>query len=67
MLIPRKNVDLPAIVLELKCNEDADTAIDQILRRQYPAKVQEYADRLLLVGVNYDKDTKTHTCRIVRT
>jgi hypothetical protein len=67
VLIPRKNVDLPAIVLELKCNEDADTAIDQILRRQYPAKVQEYADRLLLVGVNYDKDTKTHTCRIVRT
>jgi hypothetical protein len=66
VLIPRKNVDLPAIVLELKCNEDADTAIDQILRRQYPAKVQEYADRLLLVGVNYDKDTKTHTCRIVR-
>ncbi|MBQ7495749.1 MAG: AAA family ATPase [Bacteroidaceae bacterium] len=64
VLIPRKNVDSPAIVLELKCNKNADAAIDQIKRRQYPAKVAEYADRLLLVGINYDRETKQHTCRI---
>ena len=64
VLIPRKHVDSPAIVLELKCNKDADSAIDQIHRRQYPAKVQEYADRLLLVGINYDRETKIHSCRI---
>jgi len=64
VLIPRKHVDSPAIVLELKCNKDADSAIDQIHRRQYPAKVQEYAGRLLLVGVNYDRETKIHSCRI---
>lgn len=64
MLIPRKNVDSPAIVLELKYNKDADAAIDQIKRRQYPAKLAEYADRLLLVGINYDRETKTHNCRI---
>lgn len=64
VLIPRKNVDSPAIVLELKVNKDADAAIDQIHRKQYPAKVAEYADRLILVGINYDRETKQHTCRI---
>ena len=64
VLIPRKNVDSPAIVLELKCDQKADAAIDQIKRKQYPAKVASYADNLLLVGVNYDRKTKTHTCRI---
>ena len=66
VLIPRKNVDSPALVIELKYNQDADSGIDQILRRQYPAKVAEYADRLLLVAVNYDKKTKTHTCEILK-
>ena len=64
VLVPRKNVDSPAIVLELKYDKDADTAIEQIKRRQYPAKVAEYADDLLLVGINYDKQQKLHTCRI---
>ena len=64
VLIPRKNVDSPAIVIELKVNKDADAAIDQIQRKQYPDKVAEYANRLLLVGINYDRDTKQHTCRI---
>jgi hypothetical protein len=66
VLIPRKNVDSPAIILELKVNKEADTAIDQIHRKQYPAKVQEYADRLLLLGISYDRDTKQHRCRIER-
>ena len=67
VMIPRKNVDSPAIVLELKYNQDADTAIDQILRKQYPAKVAEYSGELLLVGISYDKQLKTHQCRIVKT
>jgi len=64
VLIPRKNVDSPAIILELKVNKDADSAISQIHRKQYPAKVAEYADRLLLVGISYDRETKQHACRI---
>jgi hypothetical protein len=54
---------LSHIVSELM---DADTAIDQIKRKQYPAKVADYAGKLLLVGINYDKEQKTHTCRIER-
>ena len=64
VLIPRKNVDSPAIVLELKYNRDADSAIAQIHRRQYPAKVAQHASDLLLVGVNYDREAKTHECLI---
>ncbi len=66
VLIPRKNVDSPAIVLELKYNRDADSAITQIHRRQYPAKVAEHATDLLLVGINYDREKKTHECQIER-
>ena len=64
VLIPRKNVESPAIILELKYNRDADSAIDQILRRQYPAKVAQYTGDLLLVGINYDREKKTHECQI---
>ncbi|MBO4850487.1 MAG: AAA family ATPase [Prevotella sp.] len=66
VLIPRKNVSSPAIILELKYDKDADSAISQIYRRQYPAKVVQYTGDLLLVGINYDKETKTHTCIIER-
>ena len=64
VLIPRKNVETPAIVVELKFNQDADAAIDQIKRKQYPAKVAQYADRLLLVGISYNRQTKMHACQI---
>jgi hypothetical protein len=64
VLIPRKNVDSPALVIELKCDQTVDAAIDQIKRKNYPAKLADYAGNLLLVGINYDRKTKTHTCRI---
>jgi len=64
VMIPRKNVDSPALLVELKYNRDADAAIDQIHRKQYPAKLEKYEGNLLLVGVNYDKETKTHSCKI---
>lgn len=64
VMIPRKNVDSPAMVVELKYNKDADAAIDQIKRKQYPAKLDQYEGNLLLVGVNYDKETKKHSCKI---
>ena len=66
VMIPRKKVSSPAIILELKYNKDADTAISQILRKQYPAKVADYSGEMLLVGINYDKEQKTHQCHIER-
>ena len=64
VMIPRRNVSKPALVIELKFNHSADTAIDQIKRKEYPAKLAEYTGEILLVGINYDKETKLHTCKI---
>ena len=66
VMIPRRNVSKPALVIELKFNNTADTAIDQIKRKQYPAKIAEYTGDILLVGISYDRDSKQHICRIER-
>lgn len=66
VLIPRRNVKAPALVIELKYDKSADTAIDQIKRKNYSAKVAEYTGDILLVGINYDKKTKSHDCSIER-
>ena len=66
MLIPRKNVSKPALVIELKKDQAAQTGIDQIKERRYPQKVAEYTGDILLVGINYDTQTKQHTCKIER-
>ncbi len=64
VLIPRKNVSSPAIVVELKYGSAVETAISQIRQKNYPAKVAEYAGNLLLVGISYDPKNKTHSCVI---
>lgn len=64
VLIPRKHVDKPAIVLELKYNQDVTAAIDQIKHKKYMGKIEEYTGEILLVGINYDKKKKIHTCAI---
>ena len=55
VMIPRKNIQSPALVIELKCNKDAQTAIDQIKQKNYPVQVANYVGDILLVGINYDK------------
>ena len=63
--IPRKmHTDKPAAVIELKWDKSAEGAISQIKDRQYVEGLKEFQGNLLLVGVNYDKDTKKHTCMI---
>ena len=66
VMIPRRNVSKPALVIELKFGQSADTALDQIRRKEYPAKIAEYTGEILLVGINYDKETKQHSCKIER-
>jgi len=65
VLIPRKNVgNKPAIVLELKYDWSADTAIRQIKEKRYAGALAGYSEKVLLVGVSYDKETKQHSCVI---
>ena len=64
VMIPRRNVSKPALVIELKYNQSTDTAISQIKQKNYPAKLADYAGDILLVGINYDRESKQHTCKI---
>ena len=56
----------PALIVELKWNQDVRTAINQIEEKQYPESISRYTGEILLVGINYDKKTKAHTCMIHR-
>jgi hypothetical protein len=64
VFIPRKASDKPAMVVELKYNRDAPSAIRQIKEKKYVKSLEDYQGNLLLVGINYDKATKKHECVI---
>ncbi|MCD7715330.1 MAG: ATP-binding protein [Lachnospiraceae bacterium] len=69
--VPRRNTDKPAMIIELKYNRSADTAIRQIHDNRYDGKLKSFSGKVILVGINYDKDAKGkdqkhHTCVIER-
>ena len=64
--IPKKKSEYPAILIELKFNRNADSAIKQIKEKRYTGKLLDYADNLILVGINYGKRSRKHTCKIER-
>lgn len=68
--LPKKGSVFPVLVIELKWNQSADSAIEQIRNRRYPEAVTEYGSEILLVGISYNKDApageRRHQCRIER-
>ena len=63
--LPRKeHLDRPAMIIELKWDKSADSAIQQIKERNYPLALSGYGGNLLMVGINYDTKTKIHECII---
>ena len=65
VLFPRKmHADKPAVVIELKWEKSAQGAIAQIKDRHYTDALKEYRGNQLLAGINYNRETKTHTCVI---
>ena len=66
VLLPRPASKQPAVVLELKYNQSAETAITQIQNNHYGDALKDYVGEVLLVGINYDKRTKLHDCKIER-
>lgn len=66
VLLPRQGKNLPVIVLELKCNQSAQTALSQIRDKHYADSLVSYSGEILLVGINYDKPSKQHSCLIER-
>ena len=54
----------PALIVELKWNQNAQTAVRQIKDKKYPSSILDYTGEILLVGINYDKTSKEHQCLI---
>lgn len=61
---PRKNNSNPAIIVELKYDKSAEGALAQIKKKKYTDCLKDYSGDVLLVGINYDKNSKCHICRI---
>lgn len=65
VFLPRKKyADRPAMIVELKWDKGANTAIKQIKAKQYVEALQDYHGQILLVGISYDKKSRKHECRI---
>ena len=65
--------DKPALLIELKYSKDSGKALEQIKRRNYPDRLEHYKGNIILVAINYDKESnsnqpyyKHHSCRIER-
>lgn len=56
--------EMPPILVELKWDKTADTAIKQIKDKNYLECLKGFEGNIILVGVNYDKTTRKHTCVI---
>ena len=64
--LPKSGVNKPALLIELKFDKSALTAVTQIKEKNYLQFFKNYKGEVLLVGINYSKDTKTHQCIIER-
>lgn len=64
VFIPNRDTALPAMIVELKWDKGADTAIEQIKANKYPTILSGYCGEVVLVGINYDDKTKEHNCKI---
>lgn len=54
----------PALVVELKWNKNVESAMQQIKSKKYPTSLWQYTGKILLIGINYDKKSKEHQCKI---
>ncbi len=64
VFLPKRASLNPALVVELKWDRTAKGAISQIKSKNYVSALKDYKGNILLVGVNYEKKTKKHQCRI---
>ena len=65
VFLPKKEYpEYPALLIELKWNKSANTAIKQIKEKKYIKALENYSGSILLVGLNYDKKEKEHQCII---
>ena len=61
---PEYMKEFPALLIELKWNQTAITALQQIKEKKYVQAISNYTGNILLVGISYDKKSKEHKCII---
>ena len=54
------------MIVELKWDQDVETAITQIKKKKYPKALERYQDNLLIIGITYNRESKEHICHIER-
>lgn len=66
VFLPLPHTGKPALVIELKYDKTARAAIQQIRDRRYTQALEGYVGEILLVGINYDRESadKPHSCVI---
>ena len=64
--LPKKGSNMPILVIELKWNKSAGSAIEQIRSRNYPQVLEGFGSEILLVGISYQVRSKRHVCVIER-
>ena len=62
--IPINKPNKPIILIELKWNKTAKSAIEQIKNKYYPKRFEKLKNDILLVGINYNEKNQQHTCQI---
>jgi len=68
VFLPLPSARKPALVVELKYDKSARSAIKQIKDRGYTQALEKYTGEILLVGISYDSAdrNKPHSCAIER-
>ena len=68
---PETDKSLDCIILELKVDSSPEEAIGQIKTKKYDLRFRErigeeqkYTERILAVGISYDRKTKKHICKV---
>lgn len=61
VFLPLPHTAKPAMIVELKSDKSAATAIQQIKDRKYFQALEDYIGEILLVGINYDKNAPLQT------
>lgn len=64
VFLPQHDSMKPALVLELKWDKTAEGAINPIKKKKYVSALKEYRGDILLVGINYEKKSRKHRCKI---
>ena len=62
--LPREGVNKPALLIELKYDQSAESALTQIKDKNYPEGLRDYHGEIILAGLKYSPKSKEHQCLI---